>query len=100
SDGAQFAASAMRSAGSWRNLFVQASFSRATGRLAYDGHFQLAVPPLTLPFQGYSSALINDWGLRLGKGVEAGERLLWTPYLAYGYRTWARTLPSNGAVVG
>jgi hypothetical protein len=100
SDGAMVAASAMRSFGSWQDLYAQASFSRATGRLPYDGHIQFPFFSITAPFQGTSSARINDWGLRLGKGVEAGERWLWTPYLAYGYHAWARTLPGNALATG
>ena len=98
SDGGMVAASMMRSFGSWRDVFAQASFSRATGQLPYDGHLQLTIPPITIPLRGSSGARINDWSFRLGMGVETGEGWLWTPYLAYGYHTWARTLPGGGFV--
>ncbi|MFI5363419.1 MAG: hypothetical protein ACHQ49_15740 [Elusimicrobiota bacterium] len=93
-DGGQIAVSLMRSFGSWKDAYVQASLSRASGSLPYDGTLSLFGGATTIPFDGTSGARINDWGLRLGKGVEVGERWLWTPYLSYGYHTWARSLPA------
>jgi hypothetical protein len=85
--------SAMKSYRFLRDIYFQASFGRAAGDVSYNGHTMPSLlNPTSLPINQISGAQINDWGLRLGKGFEAGSRWLFTPYLAYGYHTWARTL--------
>ena len=84
------ALSGMQSSDLVSNLYFQASFSRVTGYVTYSGH--LNNPPVYTPVIDTTGEQINDWGLRVGKGFAAGERFLFTPYLAGGYHTWSRTL--------
>ena len=93
--GYRVGASLMRDAGGIKHLHVLGSFSRADGYVPYDGHAYVGPTSFVVPLQNTSHARIDDWHLRVGIGFEAGERCLFTPYLAWGYHAWDRTLTAG-----
>ena len=93
--GYRVTASLMRDVGELRHVHVLGSFSRAYGYVPYDGHAYIGPTSLVVPLRNTSHARIDDWRLRVGKGFEFGERWLFTPYLAWGYHAWDRTLAAG-----
>ena len=86
--GLSVAASLMRPCLGLDNVLAQVSFSRAIGKVHYNGFAQFIFG--NVPLQADSLATIEDWGLVLGKGFAWGDRFLFTPLLAYGYHAWDR----------
>ena len=86
--GFSVAASLMRPCLGLDNVLAQVSYSRAIGKVRYNGFAQFIFG--NVPLQADSLATIEDWGLVLGKGFAWGDRFLFTPLLAYGYHAWDR----------
>ena len=91
--GLSVAASLMRPCLGLDNVLAQVSFSRAIGKVRYNGFAQFIFG--NVPLQADSLATIEDWGLVLGKGFAWGDRFLFAPMLAYGYHTWDRDAAST-----
>jgi len=84
--------SAMRTLGPVRELYLEGSFRRVTGSVAYDGHAYVGPTSTVVPIRLTSYARIDDWSMRLGRGFSLANGWLFTPYLGYAYHFWRRTI--------
>ncbi len=71
----------------YADLYVQAQWDGATGQANYTG-FDTNNNPVT----GISGATIQDYQLKLGKGIVTGEKWMLTPYASFGGRHWTRVI--------
>jgi hypothetical protein len=84
------------------NDYLEGQFSRLNGDSHYVGSY--LSPGLSFPIGAYGSlsqsdgAQITNFSVRYGKGFEAGDRFLVTPYAEIGYHKWKRSLRSSCGV--
>ena len=102
--GAKDMLSLMRSFAGARDLYAAISYQYEQGRAgySYDGSgLPLSYPASRFgsPQQASTGESIYELALRLGKGFEAGNAWMFTPYLTGGYRYWQRGM-NDGASGG
>lgn len=71
----------------YSDLYVHADWDWASGRANYTGFDQK-----NNPVTGDSGATIQDFGLKIGKGIVTGRHWMLTPYGTFGGRHWTRVI--------
>jgi hypothetical protein len=91
--GLQVTGSAMGNLGAITNIYVMGQYTYISGKSDYWAPGGPLGP--NTPVSMKNGAKFNDFDFRLGKGFEAGQNWMFTPYLGVGYSIWDRDLSND-----
>lgn len=89
----------VRLAFSWMNpayedLYLHAEWDGATGHTDYVGFTEQTIGSVEYfyPATGISGATVQDYAVKIGKGIATGNKWMLTPYASFGGRHWTRVI--------
>lgn len=73
-------------------IYLEGEWAGAEGQIPYTGYFYTVAPFTAIPAKLTSRATTQEYQFKLGKGFNAAERWMLTPYLSFGGRHWTRVV--------